>query len=107
MNNRQRVIEAIGIANAKLRNEIHYHFYEVEHENESYDMADALEDTASLIESEDTPLPKILLYDFYIHIGYAVEIDITRVTSTGKKYWFKRFGKHYDPIEGWESWIQK
>lgn len=104
MSNRRKLIEAIQNCNARLRAEIHYHFYEVEHEEPEYDMADAFDDAASNIE-ENMPELENVLRDFYISIGYVTEVDTTKVISTGKKYWFKRLGKHYECVTHWEEWI--
>ncbi len=104
--NREKVTAAIKNADAKLVAEINYHLNDVNHEDDNYDIVDAFEDAANLI--EDSPIKELLkpLYRLYIEIGYAVECDITKVTVTsGKRYWFKMDGKHYNPISSWEQWI--
>jgi hypothetical protein len=86
----------------ELKSELDY-YLDIDHEDH-YDSADAFEDYLSSLEDKPTKEMQRIL----IEVGYAVEVDITKViVSRGKKYWFKKDGKHYDCVSSWESWINE
>lgn len=108
MNNKEKLIKAIENTHPSLKEEIIYQLEDVEHEDKTYDIADAFEDAMDLIESQKDKDLFNYLKNLFIEIGYAVPVDISEVlVSGGKKYWFKKNGIYYDAIESWQSWVRK
>lgn len=107
MRNRDKLIKlinAIEHCSPILKAEIYYHYEEVEHEDSNYDIADAFEDAADLMES-DLSLFKYLK-EIYIEIGYAIPVDVSKIQAVGgPKYWFIKDGQHYECADSWNNWI--
>lgn len=47
-----------------------------------------------------------IVKQIYIEIRFCVPVDINKIFSTGKKYWFKLNGIYYDCISSWEQFIK-
>jgi hypothetical protein len=105
MTNREKILNAIENAPKELHNEISY-FME---DNEDYCLIDAFDDAAVLAEEYASVDKKIwnAVKEIYIKTGYCVPVDIKKVVSTGKKYWFKMNGVYYDCISSWEQFIKE
>lgn len=98
MKHAQKLTEILnGKVSDNLRSELDY-FMDLEHEDE-YNICDAFDDAVEILGVTKE------IKQIYIAIGYAVTVDITKVVSNGKPYWFKLDGKHYDCVSGWTEWI--
>jgi hypothetical protein len=108
MANREKILEAILLAPEELLIELN-HFMEVYEDVKDYTLIDAFDDAASLAEEYALVDKKMwnLYKQIYVKIGYCIPVDIIKVVSTGKKYWFKMNGIYYDCICGWEQFIKK
>lgn len=99
MKHKEKLTEALKNVSEKLRSELDYYMNDVEHEDE-YGICDAFDDAVEILGVNKE------IKQIYIAIGYAVTVDITKVFSTGKRYWFMLDGKHYDCVSGWSEWIE-
>ena len=104
--NKEKVLGLIPTLSKYSRDEINYHLNDVDHEEiPDYGMIDAFEDAAESLERMVGRVPADLK-KFYIDLGYCVAVDITKVVSTGKKYWFIYEGQHFQVVDSWENWIK-
>lgn len=103
MNNREKIIAALQGVTGELKKELDFRMNDIEHEGE-YDLADAFDDA---IDYSDGHRPKLFntIKPILISVGYCIPVDIKRVSSTGRKFWFKKGGIYYDCVCSWEQWI--
>lgn len=113
MNNREKLINRLQDVSEELKKELDHFLNGVDHEDFSdereYDLADAFEDAANLADEYPKESRKLIkeIRQIYKDLGYVEVIDITKVVSTGKPYWWKEGGNHYQCITHWEQWINQ
>lgn len=119
MTNKERLIDEIKFAretNKAFDSEMNYYMNDVDHsemeeEGEPYDEADAFDDVFDLAQEGDDKESRSIVDEcrrILIVVGYYIEIDITKVVvSHGKRYDFKKHGKHYQCITYWQNWINQ
>ena len=101
---KDQIYNVIQSAPKELKNEIDYfinqYFYDPD-----YTLLDAFNDALMLAEDNNDKVIFNQCKPILINMGYCEPIDITKVFSTGKKYWFKYNGIYYDVVCSWEKFI--
>lgn len=104
MTNKQKLTLRLQSISDKLQTELDYYLNNVDHEEiPDYDITDAFEDYTDIMlpPSLNTECRNIM-----VDIGYAIEVDISKVVvSHGSKYWFKIGDKYYQCVSSWEQFI--
>ena len=105
MNNKDKILKALAGVSDNLNNEIQYYLDVYSILDADYTAIDALNDAYDLaVDNNDRSIINEV-HTIYINCGFVVPVDITKVISTGKKYYFRRNSIYYDCVYSWEQFI--